>query len=247
MWTSPPSQWIESSSIQWAELYVEVIGNEPPQNMVLLHYSAGNPTGIQVALKRGAPVKLPIEVLSSVITLVGVTQNNSKALIAINVNLASDIVLTVYMVDNTGLAVGGSGEARIAGTVTVDGVPASRDVLVISDNKSGGREVLASGTSAGDGTFEIQYTGWTGAVIALAMDEYGNAFVPSTPINLGNIVHPTTPNGYVYQVTVAGTTGSTEPVWSTSSNVISGGVTFAPKPYYRPVASGPLKADVISP
>lgn len=133
---------------------------------------------------------------------------------------------------------------RIAGTVQIDGAPASREVIVISDDPSG-RQVLAEGLSESDGTFDISYEGWAGNVIALALDSYGDAFGASTALNQGDIIHPTTPNGYVYEVTIAGTTGTEEPTWSTSAIVTSGGVTFNPVPFYRPVASGPLQGEEV--
>lgn len=131
-------------------------------------------------------------------------------------------------------------QARVAGTVKIDGVAATRDVIVIKDDPAG-RQVVAEGQSAGDGTFDITYNDWAGSVIVLALDEYGDEFSTETALNMGQVVHPETPNGYVYQVTAAGTTGTEEPAWSTSGSVTSGGVTFNVLPYYRPVASGPLE------
>lgn len=135
-------------------------------------------------------------------------------------------------------------EAHIVGTVQIDGVAASRDVIVIKDDHANGRQVVAEGTSAGDGSFDISYNDWTGAVIALALDRYGQAFETEVSLNAGTIVHPTTPNGYVYEVTTAGTTGTEEPAWTTDSSVQSGSVTFNPREFYRPVASGPLQGEV---
>jgi hypothetical protein len=133
-------------------------------------------------------------------------------------------------------------QARVAGTVKIDGVAAARDVIVIKDDPAG-RQVVAEGQSAGDGTFDITYSDWAGSVVVLALDEYGDEFAPEAALNAGQVVHPSTPNGYVYKVTVAGTTGTEEPTWSTSSSVTSGSVTFNPVPYYRPVASGPLLGE----
>jgi hypothetical protein len=47
-------------------------------------------------------------------------------------------------------------------------------------------------------------------------------WTPNTPYALGTQIVPTTRNGHVYQVTVAGTSGANEPVW----NLISGGNTI---------------------
>ena len=134
-------------------------------------------------------------------------------------------------------------QARVAGTVKIDGVAAARDVIVIKDDAVG-REVVAEGRSASDGTFDITYNNWAGSVVVLALDEYGDKFTTETALNMGQVVHPSTPNGYVYQVAVAGTTGTEEPTWSTSGSVTSGSVTFNALPYYRPVASGPLQGEI---
>lgn len=136
-------------------------------------------------------------------------------------------------------------QARIAGTVMIDGQPAARDVIVISDDPTG-RKVVGEGSSDAAGDFDITYNDWEGSVIALALDQYGDEFATETALNQGEIVHPGTPNGYVYEVTTAGTTGTEEPAWSTSAAVTSGSVTFNPRPYYRAVASGPLQGDIIS-
>lgn len=40
----------------------------------------------------------------------------------------------------------------------------------------------------------------------------------STPVSLGSYIKPTVPNGFIYKVTKAGVTNSSEPVWSTSES-----------------------------
>lgn len=134
--------------------------------------------------------------------------------------------------------------AHIAGTVAIDGTAAEREVIVISDD-SNGRQVLGQGMSANDGTFDIEYSDWGGAVIALALDNYGGEWAAETVIASGTVIHPTTPNGYVYEATSGGTTGTSEPTWSTSSVVNDGSVTWNSRPFYRPVASGPIKGEVL--
>ena len=134
-------------------------------------------------------------------------------------------------------------QAHIAGTVKIDGVPAERNVIVIKNDPTG-YAVVGPGVSASDGSFDISYQDWTGAVIALAIDKYGNDFQPTTLLEAGMIVHPSVPNGYVYYVTVGGTTGESEPEWAIDASVVSGSVTFNPQPFYRPIASGPLVGEV---
>nr|BDD44430.1 hypothetical protein 6 [Saccharospirillaceae bacterium] len=138
----------------------------------------------------------------------------------------------------------GSGQARIAGTVQIDGAAAQRDVVVISDDPNG-RQVVGEITSESDGSFDITYPGWTGPVIALALDTYGAEWSAETTLTAGAVIHPTSPNGYVYQVTTGGTTGTTEPAWPTDGTVQDGGVTFQAKPYYRPEASGPVQSQIL--
>jgi len=138
----------------------------------------------------------------------------------------------------------GTGQARIAGTVQIDGTAARRDVLVISDDPSG-RQVVGESQSQTDGSFDITFAGWTGPVIALALDTYGQAWRAETTLTAGAVIHPNAPNGYVYDVTVGGTTGTNEPSWPTDGTVQSGSVTLQARPFHRPIASGPLQSMVI--
>lgn len=236
------------SSLEWAELALTINGEDPDPVIRIQTFSQGAPIGwVRSILSSQESIRLPRALLSSIVSLVGVKSDESKAYIALAVDLDNDVEVTITAVDESGGADPGGGgtQARIAGTVTIDGTPASRDIVVISDDPSG-RQVIAQGQSAGDGTFDITYNDWAGAVIALALDEYGDEFTPETALNMGQVVHPETPNGYVYQVTAAGTTGTEEPTWSTSGSVTSGSVTFNALPYYRPVASGPLDSEVLS-
>lgn len=50
------------------------------------------------------------------------------------------------------------------------------------------------------------------------------AWVASTAYSLTDVARPTTRNGYAYEVTTAGTTGSTEPTWPTTvGNTVTDG------------------------
>jgi hypothetical protein len=234
------------SYLDWAEIDVTVYDDTPDDIIVLTPMLGPGKFGqYPYYVRDGVPLRIPKLLAPPTLNLVGQKADTTKVYIALNVDLANDVVLEVYAVDESGASGGGGGgQARIAGVVTIDGAPAARDVLVISDDPDG-REVLATGASASDGTFDITYNGWDGAVIALAIDTYGRDFAATTPLNEGAVLHPTTPNGYVYVVTSAGTTGVTEPVWPTTGTVQSGSVTFNAQPYYRPVASGPLQGDLI--
>ncbi|PTY38584.1 hypothetical protein BGP77_11605 [Saccharospirillum sp. MSK14-1] len=170
----------------------------------------------------------------------------TKAYICTRLDVENDVEVTIVAVDNSGTASGGSGiTAKVAGTVAVEGAPAGRPILIIKDDPAG-RQVIAETMSQSDGLFDITYPDWDGPVIAMSMDYYGESWARITAINAGTIVHPTIPNGYVYEATAAGVTDENEPTWSTNEAVIDGGVTWNPRPFYRPVASGPIQGEVLT-
>lgn len=236
---------IHNTQLDWVELPVTVYDSGPDPLSVMQLYSAGLQLNGQMIIDTAGTVKIPRKMYPSFISFIGQKRNESKAYIALNVDLFGAVVFNLYAVDETG---GGGGtpddDYRVAGTVQINGVAAQRDLVIISDNPSG-REVVGAGESASDGTFDLTYTGWDGSVIVVALDEYGSDFPASAPLNASTVIHPTTPNGYVYVVTEAGTTGAIEPTWSTVGSVVSGSVTFAPRAYYRPVASGPLQGELV--
>lgn len=61
----------------------------------------------------------------------------------------------------------------------------------------------------------------------VAPDTY-TVWTASTALTVGALIVPTVRNGHVYKVTVAGTTGTTEPTWPLTSGttVTNGAVTF---------------------
>lgn len=136
-------------------------------------------------------------------------------------------------------------EHRVAGTVLIDGEPAERDVVVIS-NEGSERRVVGEGRSLGNGSFDIAYN-YAGPVITLAVDDTGREWEAEAELEQGDIVHPSQPNGYVFVVTVGGTTGTQEPDWNIEGTTQSGEVTLDARPYYRPIASGPLNGEPTNP
>lgn len=186
---------------------------------------------------------------ASYIQLYSPKSDLTKAYIATCIDYENDVAVEIVALDNSGASASSSGseDTEVAGTVTIDGVTASRPILIIADDQVDGRRVLAEGESNEDGTFTIQYGGWSGNIIALALDKYGDDWTAETAVNEGTVIHPTTANGYVFTCSAAGTTGVTEPAWSTdgTTSVTDGSVTWTPSPYYRPVASGPLQGNSI--
>ncbi len=239
-------QIIETPSIQWVD-YAFTVVDDTPDDVIPLRAWINNKPSFAAGVKSGASVlRLAPAYLPQVITFMAIKGDGQKVYFSRDIDLLNDVAITIYAIDETGAGPGGGGgQAHIAGTVTIDGTAAARDVIIISDDKANGRTVLAEGTSAGDGSFDINYTDWGGAVIALSIDEYGISFPAETALNSGEVVHPTTPNGYVYTVSQAGTTGTSEPAWPTSGTVQSGSATFTARRYYRPIASGPLNGELI--
>ena len=89
--------------------------------------------------------------------------------------------------------------------------------------------------ASGDITGYLRYDGLDVA-IALAMGQAGTPtqqdipsdWVASTAYSLDDLVSPTTPNGYRYKATVAGTSAASEPTWPTTvgQTVVDGTVTW---------------------
>lgn len=242
---STPTEVVFSSQLDWVVLPVVVFDSAPDPAPILQIYSTGYQLNALMIVDTVGSIRIPRKLYPSHITFLGQKRDESKAYIALNVDLYGAAVLNLYAVDESGSGGGGSdGDYRVAGTVKVNSVAAQRDLIVISDNPSG-REIVAEGASAGDGTFDLTYSNWDGAVFVVAVDNYGADFIASAPLNVGSIIHPTTPNGYVYVVTEAGITGAVEPAWITTGSVVSGSVTFAPREYYRPIGWGPQKGALV--
>lgn len=237
------------SRLGWKDYDLEIVDGAPDEAIYLQAFGSGKALGRPRIISGAAStIRLPVNLLAPFLSLTGVKSDESKAYIALGINAASDLSIILTAVDETGGGGGGgTGDlARIAGTVTIDGTAGSRQIVIVDDDPAG-RKVVGAGQSAQDGTFDIEYDDTGFPVIAIAIDQYGQGFQAEAVLNEGAVVHPTAPNGYVYEVSSAGTTGETEPAWSTTQSVQSGSVTFIPRPYYRPIASGPLEGEPVVP
>lgn len=137
---------------------------------------------------------------------------------------------------------GGSGELKtFSGSLTQDGQPVSRAVYALA---IGGDvpKLLASAVSDAAGNYSLEWNGYTGQILVTAADDYGVPFAAEALLSMGVRVHPATPNGYVYEVTNAGTMGTTEPTWPAigGESITSGQVQLISKPFYRPKSAGPF-------
>jgi hypothetical protein len=83
-----------------------------------------------------------------------------------------------------------------------------------------------------DGAIPIQLEGGALQTNGNINAFYGRPFSVSTAVKKGDIVIPTTPNGFCYRALGDGTTGAAEPTWpaATAGTVVSGGVTYYGQP-----------------
>lgn len=93
---------------------------------------------------------------------------------------------------------------------------------------------VATAVSANDGKYLLNCQRYSDHVYVTHSDDYGSKIVANRPYTLGDVVHPSIPNGYRYICTTAGETGNILPAepWSISSNVIAGTAIFNPTPVY---------------
>lgn len=102
---------------------------------------------------------------------------------------------------------------RVSGTVSVRGVSVRRDVCVLG--LIDGKLAVTGDTYSDpvDGYGVLFETDDPSKAYVIAIDDYGIDWEPLLPVNLGWIIHPPTPNGFVYHCTEAGVLGDTEPEW----------------------------------
>lgn len=241
------SDYVSESQLGWTEYQLSVDDDSPDALIHVQGFAEGAPTGGTRIFEHGQPVSIPTELYPSVVSFVGAKSTEDLAYIALGVDLGNDVSIELVGTDGAGFNLEGDLgiHARVAGSVQIDGSGTARNVIVLADDPRG-RKVLGSGQSDGTGAFDIDFHGYSGPVIAMAVDDYGRDFETEKAFNLGDLIHPSTPNGYVFEVTTAGTTGTSEPDWNTEGTTQSGSVTFNAQPFYRPIASGPLLPEKLS-
>ena len=152
---------------------------------------------------------------------------------------------------------GGSAPTGNPGTISgkveriLDGQaqPAGRTLVAVENKPDGSWGVTgntASDGSTGKYTLDVLTDG--GETFVVAMDDYGRAFTPNASVKLNEIIHPTTPNGFVYRVEQAGTLPDTEPQWwidtGTNHTKTVNDVTLRAMAFYRPLCHGPVIAEL---
>ena len=120
----------------------------------------------------------------------------------------------------------------IKGVTKVGGYPKSRSVEAHIAAYFGNRKKLKSNFA---GEYLINLGDVYDPHIVTHYDEYGNPFSANKPYALGDIIHPSSPNGYAYDCTTAGISAATAPLsWPITGTMISGSAIFTPRPIYKP-------------
>jgi len=135
----------------------------------------------------------------------------------------------------------GSGTPRsFTGSVQIQGQGVSRQVVAVALDAEP-PYLLAQTQSDSQGSYTLDWKGYSGQMLVTALDDYGVDFVAGMTLGVGDRVHPPYPNGYVYESANLGVTGS-EPTWPNKEGeaVTSGEVQLVAVPFWRPKSSGPF-------
>jgi hypothetical protein len=148
---------------------------------------------------------------------------------------------------------------RVAGKVQIDGTPAQRTVRAFGYNATAHAidgETVSQSKSLGHTTSDPatgEYTidllaGYGQEIFVVAFDDYGDAFTAEQALAVGDRIHPTTPNGHVWETTGAGTLPTEEPAWvvDTETAQLYGTASMIARPFYRPMVHGPISPEVTS-
>jgi hypothetical protein len=154
-----------------------------------------------------------------------------------------------------GIIIPGNGNTtRIQGTVMEDDQPVTRRVFAITqaqleiDGSQDSRHAVLNSVLSDNasGSYSLDTSSYEGAVIVVAMDDYGEVWQADTAYAVGDVIRPDSFQGYVYICTVSGTGDSTEPTWWFDDSVQSVGTAqFKAKPYTRPLAHGLVTPEIV--
>lgn len=131
----------------------------------------------------------------------------------------------------------------ITGNVEKLSVPFAADIVAVSI----GIDPKVVGSSTSDGTtgdYSIDVYPHVDEVLLYVAPSYGRKFESFLVISTGAIVHPTTPNKYVYVAQNDGTVGNSEPTWNIAGDTTSGDVVFKNIPLHRPLINGFIKPTI---
>ena len=148
-------------------------------------------------------------------------------------------------------------QSKVEGVIQINGLPAERVVrafgydseshTINSQSVNLSKSLGQTTSNPTDGSYSITLNnGYNNRVFVVAFDNYGDEFVADMSVNIGDRVHPTIPNGYVWEATSAGTLPSTEPTWviNTDTSQSYGTASMIAKAFYQPMVQGPVAPRV---
>ncbi|SDS29394.1 hypothetical protein SAMN05216198_1629 [Halopseudomonas litoralis] len=151
----------------------------------------------------------------------------------------------------------GSGENQVStvpATVdllaAVDSARAVRQAVIVERMDDGQWRVAGYGESQQEtlAALNLQVT-TSGTLYAVGLDDYGIRFVPSLAVAAGQRIRPNRFAGWLYEITEPGVLPATEPQWwpiegDNPSRQLGTARAIAVR-YYRPLALGPITAEML--
>lgn len=133
---------------------------------------------------------------------------------------------------------------QIKGTISIDGDPAIREIVVIS---ALGPDVLGSVTSNSDGKYSIYWEAYGDSVISIMLDKLGIEWASNGIYIVGDIIYPAVWNGWQYECISPGIGSVIEPAWWVGEGVTGfiGTATFAARQYIAAQANGLNKPLIV--
>jgi len=148
--------------------------------------------------------------------------------------------------------------SQVSGVVQIDSAPAERTVRAfgyeptthqldgntVNLSKSLGQ--ATSDPSTGEYTLDL-LGGYDQQVFVVAFDNYGADFEPDLAVSVGDRIHPSTPNGYVWECVGSGTLPADEPAWivDTETAQTYGTASMIAVKFWRAMVHGPVTPEVI--
>ena len=122
---------------------------------------------------------------------------------------------------------------RIMGTVRVDGIPAQREIVVVSAQTEGAAVLATAIPLSSSGAFDVSWNNYTGPVLAMMLDDLGRAWAPDTLYQQGAVIYPRAWNGWQYECVSGGIGPTDEPTWWAGEGVTAtiGTATFKARQY----------------
>lgn len=127
----------------------------------------------------------------------------------------------------------------VKGVTRVGNSRKSRNITILSGAY---RRPIWEGKSDEEGKFFAPLYDYYDAIIPLIFDDYGYPLKKDASYIIGDVIHPSTPNGYRYICEQAGISGQTLPAepWSVEVLLTTGTAKFRPYPVYEPKCLGPM-------